>query len=237
MGRRAILQIGTEKTGSTTLQSFLATNRGRLRANGYLYPAFCGHSNHTGLAAYAMAPGKRDGIRAPFGYRSEADVEPMRARLREAAGRELQGEATAIFCSEHCHSRLDDRGGGGGAARLPRRLLHRRPGQRLPAAPGRAGAQPLLDPAEERRHRQADPAADGPGRSLLQLRSLPGAVGDELRAGERARPPVRSRRARGRRRRPRLRRGLGPRRARGPTSRSRTRTSRSTRWPRSSCAR
>ena len=30
----------------------------------------------------------------------------MRARLRAAAAAELSGGATAIFCSEHCHSRL-----------------------------------------------------------------------------------------------------------------------------------
>ena len=106
MARRAILQIGTEKTGTTTLQHFLATNRAALEANGFLYPDFCGRTNHTGLAAYAMAPGRRDGIRTALGCRSEADVEPMRARLRAAAARELDGEETVVFCSEHCHSRL-----------------------------------------------------------------------------------------------------------------------------------
>lgn len=106
MARRAILQIGTEKTGSTTLQNFLATNRAKLLANGYRYPEFCGRMNHTGLAAYAMAPGRRDAIRGPFGIHAPADVEPMRARLREAATAELIGDETTIFCSEHCHSRL-----------------------------------------------------------------------------------------------------------------------------------
>ena len=38
MGRRAILQIGTEKTGTTTLQHFLAANRGPLARRGFLYP-------------------------------------------------------------------------------------------------------------------------------------------------------------------------------------------------------
>ena len=106
MTRRAILQIGTEKTGTTTLQHCLSTNRAALKANGFLYPDFCGRINHTGLAAYAMAPSRRDGIRAVFGCRSEADVEPMRARLRAAAAEQLSSDETVIFCSEHCHSRL-----------------------------------------------------------------------------------------------------------------------------------
>ena len=106
MARRAILLIGTEKTGTTTLQSFLATNRAALKANGFLYPEFCGRTNHTGLAAYAMAPGRRDGIRSIWGCRSEAEVAPMRARLRVAAAAELAGDETVLLCSEHCHSRL-----------------------------------------------------------------------------------------------------------------------------------
>lgn len=106
MTRRAILQIGTEKTGTTTLQGFLATNRAALRANGFLYPDFCGRQNHSGLAAYAMAPQRSDDIRAAWGCRSETEVEPLRARLGDAAAAQLGGDGTAIFCSEHCHSRL-----------------------------------------------------------------------------------------------------------------------------------
>ena len=106
MGRSAILLIGTEKTGTTTLQHFLAANREVLAARGFLYPSFCGSPNHTGLAAYALDPARRDPLRAPFGAHGEADVAPMRARLQAAAEAELKGGATAIFCSEHCHSRL-----------------------------------------------------------------------------------------------------------------------------------
>ena len=54
MSRRAILLIGTEKTGTTTLQHFLAANREALTRRRFVYPAFCGAINHTGLAAYAL---------------------------------------------------------------------------------------------------------------------------------------------------------------------------------------
>jgi hypothetical protein len=106
MTRRAILHIGTEKTGTTTLQHFLSTNRKELAARGFLYPRFCGAVNHTGLAVFALDPARRDPIEEPFGVRSEADVAPFRARLREAARLELADGATAIFSNEHCHSRL-----------------------------------------------------------------------------------------------------------------------------------
>lgn len=105
MTRRAILQIGTEKTGTTTLQHFLASNRAALARRGYQYPRFCGEKNHTGLAAYALDPGRSDAIRDAFGVRSAADVPEMRSRMRKAAEVELDG-SDAIFCSEHCHSRL-----------------------------------------------------------------------------------------------------------------------------------
>ncbi len=106
MVRRAILQIGTEKTGTTTLQNFLATNRPALAHRGYTYPRFCGEKNHTGLAAYAMAPGRVDPIRTALGAENAQDVAGLRQRLERAAEAELGGDASAIFCSEHCHSRL-----------------------------------------------------------------------------------------------------------------------------------
>lgn len=107
MTRRAILLIGTEKTGSTTLQQFLALNRPRLAARGFLYPSFCGERNHTGLAAYALDADRTDDVRIPFGVRSPKDVPEMRTRIEAAARAELEGaEGTALFCSEHCHSRL-----------------------------------------------------------------------------------------------------------------------------------
>ncbi len=106
MCRRAIVQIGTEKTGTTTLQHFLAANRTRLAQNGFIYPRFCGAINHTGLAAFALDPAKRDAIRQPFGGDDAADVPAMRERLRDAAAAELGSAGTVIFCSEHCHSRL-----------------------------------------------------------------------------------------------------------------------------------
>lgn len=110
MPGRAILQIGTEKTGTTSLQLFLSRNRETLRRRGFVYPRFCGSINQTGLAAYAMAPERSDPLRHEFGIHAPGDVAPMRRRMRTAAALELEGGETAIFCNEHCHSRLTDAG-------------------------------------------------------------------------------------------------------------------------------
>lgn len=109
MTRKALLQIGTEKTGTTTLQTFLAANRDRLAERGYLYPRFCGDLNHTGLAAFAMDADRPDPLKVAFGGATPADVPLMRARLHRLAEAELTGGKQAIFCSEHCHSRLVSR--------------------------------------------------------------------------------------------------------------------------------
>ncbi len=106
MMRRAILHIGTEKTGTTTLQYFLSQNRAELAARGFLYPRFCGAVNHVGLAVYSLDPARRDSIQEAFGVTTQADVAPFRARQREAAQDELAVPATVIFSNEHCHSRL-----------------------------------------------------------------------------------------------------------------------------------
>ena len=109
MTRRCILQIGTEKTGTTSLQSFLATNRERLQARGIRYPRFPGRANHTGLVAYAMDAARRDPLRGAFGVHSDAAVAEFRQRIERQAAAELTGQGITVFCSEHCHSRLTTR--------------------------------------------------------------------------------------------------------------------------------
>jgi hypothetical protein len=101
MTRRAIVHIGTEKTGSTTLQCFLAANREALLRRGRQYPSFCGAANHTGLAALAMDGAKQDPILDAWGGRGD-----LVARMHRAAEADLHPDRTAILSSEHCHSRL-----------------------------------------------------------------------------------------------------------------------------------
>ena len=118
----------------------------------------------------------------------------MRARLREAAAGSSPADATAIFCSEHCHSRLTTAEEVAALRDFLGGVLRRRPGQRLPAPPGPGGAQPLLDPAEERRHRQRR-SCRGPTRTIPTSTTTARWRCGRTRfgRGERARPPVRPR--------------------------------------------
>lgn len=109
MTRICILQIGTEKTGTTSLQAFLAQNRERLAARGVRYSRFPGQFNHTGLVAHAMDDSRRDPLRDALGIHSEAAVAEFRRRIERQAEAELSGPGTTIFCSEHCHSLLTTR--------------------------------------------------------------------------------------------------------------------------------
>jgi hypothetical protein len=49
------LHIGTEKTGTTSIQAFLDRNRSRLRSQGVLYPELPGSNNQIALSAAALA--------------------------------------------------------------------------------------------------------------------------------------------------------------------------------------
>lgn len=104
----AILHIGTEKTGTTSLQAFLSANRAALEQNGFRYARFAGDDNHRALAAYASADSERDDLRQRFEITSAADLAGFRARLEAEAEAEIAAypEHTFILSNEHCSSRL-----------------------------------------------------------------------------------------------------------------------------------
>lgn len=106
--RTAILHIGTEKTGTSTLQAFFKENREALNAHGFHYPEFPGRINHTGLTAYAAEDGVRDDLRIDLGVEDAATLAAFRTRLETEAAAELAGHTgrTVLFSNEHCSSRL-----------------------------------------------------------------------------------------------------------------------------------
>ncbi len=62
--RRCVLHIGLEKTGTTTIQNRLASNRERLLERGILYPRSAGRSNHLHLVSACLDFGVWDNIKA-----------------------------------------------------------------------------------------------------------------------------------------------------------------------------
>ncbi|MEO1309847.1 MAG: hypothetical protein AAFV51_02620 [Pseudomonadota bacterium] len=105
----AVVHIGVEKTGTTSVQAFLAANRARLAAAGVLYPECLGRETHIGLPAYAQADERRDDARRYFGIEPGADaVEDLRARLETELAHEVEAVSprTILLSSEHLHSRL-----------------------------------------------------------------------------------------------------------------------------------
>lgn len=107
--RRAVLHIGTEKTGSTTIQTFLAARRAALPALGVAFPRAPGESNHLALAAAAGDPAHvadlvrgldpATGDQAAIGFRLHRDLARELAALPPAVH-------TVLFSAEHLHSRL-----------------------------------------------------------------------------------------------------------------------------------
>ncbi len=115
--RRCILHIGTEKTGTTSLQRFLALNRDALMAQGVFVPTtlappdLAGALNHSDLAALALAEWRLDD---PLRLRRNVTTPDALARFRADTAARLAAEIadapadcdTLLLSSEHCHSRI-----------------------------------------------------------------------------------------------------------------------------------
>jgi len=114
-----ILHIGTEKTGTTTLQGFLALNRDKFLEKGYFIPTtlspYPDIANHERLTTYALNPIKTtDDLRVAAGLKTSDDVELHRANIVEGLRSELGNLGcipnTLLLSNEHCHSRLVEDG-------------------------------------------------------------------------------------------------------------------------------
>jgi hypothetical protein len=104
------LHIGTEKTGTTSVQKFFRANRDLLAENGVLYPQAPGRQNHTGLAVAAQTPAKKGPLRKSLGVKNEADARQFRVDLMEKLAAEFAARPyrLAVMSGEHCSSRLLD---------------------------------------------------------------------------------------------------------------------------------
>ncbi len=106
-----LLHIGTEKTGSTSLQHWFDANSDRLTQAGIWYSRCMGRLDHRRIAVYAMDADKADAGFLSLGLKNHHDHRQWRGRLRDDLVRDLEearaaGATTYVLSSEHCHSRL-----------------------------------------------------------------------------------------------------------------------------------
>ncbi|NWG90941.1 MAG: hypothetical protein HXY21_00325 [Parvularculaceae bacterium] len=105
MARRAILHIGTYKTGSTSIQAFLDNNAARLRDQGVYFPFSPGRPNHHGLTVVALSDRETTGLIRYLDLEDKEKREARRAEFAEALTAELASlpddVATVVFSNEH----------------------------------------------------------------------------------------------------------------------------------------
>jgi hypothetical protein len=104
---RAVLHIGTEKTGTTALQAYLQRNRDALMRRGIMYSAAAGWQNHYRLAAFACKDAVDD-LRLICGVQTLQDLPAFRRKLKADLAAEVRrhSDKLFLFSNEHCHSRV-----------------------------------------------------------------------------------------------------------------------------------
>ncbi len=103
-----LLHIGTDKTGTTSIQEFLHLNRNRLADRGTLFTRSCGEINNHFLAVAAYDLAQRDDLTANLGLQSDNDLTVYQQLLQARLRKELRGAHArrVVFSSEHLQSRL-----------------------------------------------------------------------------------------------------------------------------------
>lgn len=93
--RRAIIHIGTPKTGSTTIQEFLAINRESLLEGGFAYPVSPGKRSHHKLAGFGSQEAHAGPAQRPAEHPLAYELKNLPDHVR-----------TVIFSSEHLTNKL-----------------------------------------------------------------------------------------------------------------------------------
>ncbi|HVH75211.1 MAG TPA: hypothetical protein VM755_09880 [Stellaceae bacterium] len=109
-GIRTTLHIGGEKTGTTSIQSFLSSNRSVLRESGILFPTSLGSANHELLAIFASPTAGTEDLKALLGLNSGHALDSLRSSLPSTLLREVSesGCSEVVISNEHCSSRLTE---------------------------------------------------------------------------------------------------------------------------------
>src|SRR5262245_23942491 len=88
-GMDCFLHIGTDKTGTSSIQRFLADNRDALLARGYLVPRAAGSDRHIALPLYARGVRPTDNLPAAWAKFTDLGAfrEMFERRLADEIGR------------------------------------------------------------------------------------------------------------------------------------------------------
>jgi hypothetical protein len=107
---KAIVHIGTEKTGTTSIQRFLYLNRKKLKNAGFYFIQSAGTMNNRAIPAYCMSDERFDDFFREEGISTEADKKKFKRRFFKEFENEIRSVPsnvhTIIISSEHFHSRL-----------------------------------------------------------------------------------------------------------------------------------
>jgi len=111
MFKRCVIHIGTEKTGSSTIQRFLSLNRKRFAKDGVLYPASTGNDGGSqwGFAASAHPDAWKIDIGLFLGLSTKTELEKYKETFQAQLDKETRRIGrpdTLIISAEHLQSRL-----------------------------------------------------------------------------------------------------------------------------------
>jgi len=103
-----IIHIGTEKTGTKTLQEFFYINKSILSKNSIFFPKTFGEKNHIKLTAYACADHKKDDLRKTLRIISIPLIKNFRHEIEISFKREIENQSCKrlLLSGEHMQSRL-----------------------------------------------------------------------------------------------------------------------------------
>ncbi|MEZ4630563.1 MAG: hypothetical protein R2880_07635 [Deinococcales bacterium] len=102
------LHIGTEKTGTTTIQHFCRDQRDSLLEKHILYPEALGKTNHTKLIAALQNVNRVKSIRQRQGIHKKSNVRVLYHQLIERLTKEIEQKSPQkmVISNEHLSSRL-----------------------------------------------------------------------------------------------------------------------------------
>ena len=108
---RCVIHIGTEKTGTSSIQQFLSNNRGKLLKDGILYPKVTGlmGGSQWGFVIAADTSAYQSDIGKRLKLASEQEAQRYVVGLKKALAEELAKNRhvhTIMVSCEHFHSRL-----------------------------------------------------------------------------------------------------------------------------------